>query len=263
MDSRVGRGVADDGLLVVEIDHYQGPLDLLLHLIHSQDIDIFDIPVAAITARFLEAISALPAADIDEAGSFLEIAAMLVRIKARMLLPAPPGETDHDPRTELVRRLLEYEQVREVAARLRGAEADRARRFARGFVERRPSPRPADLPLDTHWDDLFAAALRLEANAPEEAPREHRVPVQPVSMREKVELIRAAVEGTDRVEFAALVSPWSDRAHGVMTLLAGLELGRRRFLALRQREPFAPLWLYRRARRPDRSFEPSPEGTHE
>ncbi len=252
--------MADDGLLVVEIDHYQGPLDLLLHLIHSQDIDIFDIPVATITTRFLEAITALPAANIDEAGSFLEIAAMLIRIKARMLLPSPPGETDHDPRTELVRRLLEYEQVRELAARLQSAEADRMRRFAKGFVEKRPAPRPgAELPLDTGWDDLFAAALRLEAAVPEEPPREHFVAARPVSMREKVELIRTAMERTGRIEFTALIAPWSDRTHGVMTLLAGLELGRRRIVALRQREPFAPLWLYRgsRSARPPGA---SPEG---
>ncbi len=239
-----------EGLLVVEIDPYQGPLDLLLHLIHTQDIDIFDIPVASITSQFLTAITALPATDIDEAGSFLEIAALLIRIKARMLLPAPADETDHDPRTELVHRLLEYEQVREVALRLQSSEADRLRRFGRGFVESRPRSRPADLPLETTLDDLMAAALALEP-APDDPPREHRVVARLVSMREKVNLIRTRMKQADRIEFAALIAPWRDRAHGVMTLLAGLELGRRQLLSLRQREPFAPLWLYRRSDAPD------------
>ena len=130
--------MTSDGLLVVETDRFHGPLDLLLHLIRTQDIDIFDIPIARITRQFLEAIEVLADTSVDEAGEFLEMAAVLVRIKARMLLPAPEGDADHDPRAELVRRLLEYEMIREVAARLRAAENDRGRRFEKGYVEPRP-----------------------------------------------------------------------------------------------------------------------------
>ena len=107
-----------DGLLVVETERFHGPLDLLLHLIRTQDIDIFDIPIARITRAFLEAIEGTAVADVDEAGEFLEMAAALVGIKSRMLLPGPAGEEDHDPRAELVRRLLEYEMIREVAGPL-------------------------------------------------------------------------------------------------------------------------------------------------
>ena len=235
--------MTSDGLLVVETDRFHGPLDLLLHLIRTQDIDIFDIPIARITRQFLEAIDALADTSVDEAGEFLEMAAVLVRIKARMLLPAPEGTEDHDPRAELVRRLLEYEMIREVAARLRAAEDDRGRRFEKGYVQPRPGPRAAEVPLEVTWEDLLAAALRVEA--PAERDLEHRVSTRRVAMREKVGLIVTTVRRARRVEFASLVAPWRERMHGVMTLLAGLELGRRRVVSLRQREHFSPLWFYR------------------
>ena len=100
--------MTDDGLLLVDTDRFHGPLDLLLHLIRTQDIDIFDIPIARITGQFLAAIEDLGDGDVDEAGDFLRMAATLVGIKARMLMPRPRDEDEHDPRAELVRRLLEY-----------------------------------------------------------------------------------------------------------------------------------------------------------
>ena len=232
-----------DGLLVVETERFHGPLDLLLHLIRTQDVDIFDIPIARITRQFLEAIEGLVATDVDEAGEFLEMAAALVRIKARMLLPGPAGVEDHDPRAELVRRLLEYEMIREVAARLRVAENDRGRRFGKGYVQPRPRPRMADAPLEVTWEALFAAALCVEPPAARDP--EHLVATRPVALREKVGLIVETVRNVRRIEFTSLVAPWRERIHGVMTLLAGLELGRRRIVTLRQTEPFSPLWFYR------------------
>lgn len=246
-----------DGLLVVETERFHGPLDLLLHLIRIQDIDIFDIPIARITRQFLEAIEVLAAADVDQAGEFLEMAAVLVRIKARMLLPAPAGEEDHDPRAELVRRLLEYEMIREVAARLRAAEDDRGRRFEKGYVQPRSRPRTRDVPLEITWDDLLAAALRVEA--PPERGVEHTVAARPVAMNEKVSLIVETVRKARRIEFASLVAPWRERMHGVITLLAGLELGRRRIVSLRQREHFSPLWFYGGRNLDDRSGGALPE----
>ncbi len=240
-----------DGLLVVETDRFHGPLDLLLHLIRTQDIDIFDIPIARITRQFLEAIEVLADTSVDEAGEFLEMAAVLVRIKARMLLPAPEGEADHDPRAELVRRLLEYEMIREVAARLRAAEDDRGRRFEKGYVQPRPRPRATEVPLEVSREDLLAAALRVQA--PVERDLEHTVATRRVAMREKVGLIVNTVRRARRIEFTSLVAPWRERMHGVMTLLAGLELGRRRVVSLRQREHFSPLWFYRGRNLDDRS----------
>lgn len=232
-----------DGLLMVETDHFQGPLDLLLHLIRTQDVDIFDIPIAPIAQQFLKAVESVVARRIDEAGEFLEMAATLVRIKAKLLLPrSPDDEGDEDPRAELVRRLLEHEQVREIAQRFRAAEDDRRRRFSKGYVPARPKLRPTDLPLDVDWDDVFAAALGVEP--PDEQDAEHRIRRRPVAMRAKAKLIVETLRRVRRIEFRNLVTPWKRRAHGVMTLLAGLELGKRQIVSLRQRRPFSPLWMY-------------------
>ncbi len=239
------RAPAREGFLLVEIERFQGPLDLLLHLIRTQDIDVFDIPIARITDQFLRAIKGLDVTDLDGAGEFLEMAATLIHIKSQMLLPRPESEEDEDPRAELVRRLLEYEQIREISQRLRVAEADRGRRHGKGFVPRRPRKPITEVPLETTWDEVFAAALLVETPIPQE--REHRVTTRKVSMEEKAVLILDALKRSSRVEFSRLLSGFRDRSHGVMTFLAGLELTRRGLLFLRQTQPFSELWIYRRA----------------
>jgi segregation and condensation protein A len=233
-----------EGFFLVEIDRFQGPLDLLLHLIRTQDIDIFDIPISTITDQFLQAIKHLDPHDLDGAGEFLEMAAMLIRIKAQMLLPRVGEEEDEDPRAELVRRLLEYEQIREISMRLRVAEGDRERRFAKGFIPVRPKRAITDVPLETTWEEVFEAALRVVLPPPRLL--EHRVTSRPVSMEEKAVLILEALRESARVQFSKLLSGFKGRSHGVMTFLAGLELTRRRVLFLRQTKPFAELWIYRR-----------------
>ena len=243
--SVVGRAPEREGFLLVEIDRFQGPLDLLLHLIRTQDVDIFDIPIAKITDQFLQAIkNKLGADDLDGAGEFLEMAATLIRIKAQMLLPRTSEEDEDDPRAELVRRLLEYEQIREITLRLRVAEADRERRFAKGYIPVRPKVNLADVPLETTWQEVMEAALRVQLPAPHHV--DHRVTQRPVTMEEKAVLIlQKLTEGT-RVQFSKLLEGFRERSHGVMTFLAGLELSRRRVLFLRQTKPFAELWMYRR-----------------
>ncbi len=228
---------------MVALERFEGPLDLLLHLIRRQDIDIFDIPIAAITDQFLRVVGGVGADELEGAGEFVEMAATLIGIKARMLLPRRRDEEDEDPRAELVRRLLEYEQVREISSRLEVLEARRMRRWAKGYVPPRPRPEPRDTPLDTTWDEVWRAALRVEP------PRAHappRVGTRLVSMEEKVALIRDRLRATGRIEFSRLVAAWRARMHGVMTLLAGLELARLRQIRLRQARPFAELWLYAR-----------------
>jgi len=243
--SVIGRAPEREGFLLVEIDRFQGPLDLLLHLIRTQDVDIFDIPIARITDQFLQAIkNKLGADDLDGAGEFLEMAATLIRIKAQMLLPRTSEEDEDDPRAELVRRLLEYEQIREITLRLRVAEADRERRFGKGYIPVRPKVNLADVPLETTWEEVMEAAMRVQLPAPRHV--DHRVTQRPVTMEEKAVLIlQMLTEGT-RVQFSKLLEGFRERSHGVMTFLAGLELSRRRVLFLRQTKPFAELWMYRR-----------------
>ncbi len=238
------RATEREGFFLVEFERFQGPLDLLLHLIRSQDIDIFEIPISTITKQFLHAIGELDPHDLDGAGEFLEMAATLVRIKAQMLLPSSDDEEDGDPRAELVRRLLEYEQIREISVRLRSAEADRGRRFGKGYVPPRPKMPQATVPLETTWDEVYAAGLLVEMPVPRE--REHRITIRTVSMQAKVVVILDALRQEPRVEFTRLLTGFTGRMHGVMTFLAGLELTRRGVLLLRQTRPFSELWIYRR-----------------
>ena len=238
-----------EGFLLVDIERFQGPLDLLLHLIRQQDIDIFDIPISRITQQFLKAIQGIDAGQLDNAGEFLEMAATLVRIKAQMLLPRHDEDEDEDPRAELVRRLLEYEQIREVSSRLSVAEAERARRFGKGWVPPRPRPEPRDTPLETVWDEVYQAALGV--TLPEPIDRRHRVLTRTVAMEDKIDLILEAVREKAGIEFSRLLRGLEEvgaKMHGVMTFLASLELTRRRVVFLRQVRPFSELWLYRRER---------------
>lgn len=258
MDLTVSERIAAgrDDFLLVEIERFQGPLDLLLHLIRTQDIEIFDIPIATITDQFLQAIRGLEATDLDGAGEFLEMAATLIHIKSQMLLPRPGQDEDEDPRAELVRRLLEYEQIREISQRLRSAEADRSRRFGKGYVPPRPKKPLEDAPLETTWDEVFEAAMQVEMPIPRD--RTHRVTTRTVTMEEKAVLILDHLKRGTRVEFNRLLQGFKERSHGVMTFLAGLELTRRRMLFLRQTRPFAELWIYRREEDADERDESRP-----
>src|SRR6185503_11569972 len=147
-------------VFVVELTQFSGPLDLLLSLIRDEQIDIQDIPVARIAEQFLKRISTL---GLDEAADYLEMAARLVRIKAQMLLPRREGdEAWEDPRAELVRRLLEYQQVREVVDVLERRSDDRRNRFARAFLPQNlSSPAPAAAALSLSLPELFAAVDRV------------------------------------------------------------------------------------------------------
>ncbi len=231
-----------EDFLVIDIERFQGPLDLLLHLIRQQDIDVFEIPISRITRQFLTAIEAIEAKDLDNAGEFIEMAAGLIHIKAQMLLPRYGEAEEEDPRAELVRRLLEYEQIRDISELLAGAEAERARRFRKGFLEPRPRPPMEETPLETTWDDVFAAALLV--TPPDPGIHIHRVTTRPVAMEDKMNLIIGALARVKRIEFSRLVRPFKSRMHGVMTLLAGLELTRRRRVKLRQVKMFSELWMY-------------------
>ena len=235
--------LAQEDFLVVDIERFQGPLDLLLHLIRQQDIDILEIPISSITRQFLAAVKSIEAKDLDNAGEFLEMAASLIRIKAQLLLPRHGASEDEDPRAELVRRLLEYEQIREISERLATSEAERARRFGKGFLEARVRPPMEETELETTWEEVFSAAL--EVTVLEPGIRAHLVATRPVAMDDKMNLILGTLDRVRRIEFSRLVKPFRNRMHGVMTFLAGLELTRRRRVKLRQVRPFAELWVYR------------------
>ncbi|HUE95940.1 MAG TPA: segregation/condensation protein A [Longimicrobiaceae bacterium] len=242
-----GRADAETDPLLIDLEQFHGPLDLLLHLIRKQDIDIFDIPIARITRQFLEVIAEMGRFELERAGEFIEMAATLVRIKAQLLFPRRTEDERDDPRADLVRRLLEYEHFREIARALEEAERERILYHGKGFVPRRPRPSLAEAPLETEWSEVWAAALALAFRLAQPEPA-YRVTGPLVRVDEKIEQIMAVLSQRKRVEFTALVAPWGTRMHAVMSLLACLELAKRSTLRLRQAGPFAPLWVYRRER---------------
>jgi segregation and condensation protein A len=238
--------IVDPGIdpYTVELERFQGPLDLLLHLIRNHDIDIFDIPIARITEQFLRAITGIDHLELERAGEFLEMAATLVRIKAQMLFPRRVDDEGEDPRADLVRRLLEYEHFREAADRLKSAERERAALRAKGFVEPRPPASVSETPLETEWDDLWEAALRLAERLEVADEPGYRFASRPVRIEEKIDFVVKTLQRLTRVEFLALVEPWGTRMHAVISLLACLELAKRHVVTLRQAEPFSSLWIY-------------------
>ena len=238
---------------LVELERFHGPLDLLLHLIRAQDIDIFDIPIAKITSQFQAVLEAgLERVELEVAGEFLELAATLVRIKAQLLLPRP-GELDwtEDPRADLVRRLLEYELFQEVAHVLSGAEADRARHFSKGYLEPRPRPRIRPR-LTTTLEEFLAAA----AEVPEPSTEtRHVAPLPGVTVEEKISLIQRRLGRKDRMLFSRLFHSWKQRSHVVASLLACLELARQQVLRIEQVKRFGSIWLFSRKGPPQETEE--------
>src|SRR5687768_15024160 len=145
------------GPFVVELTQFSGPLDLLLSLIRDEQLDIRDIPIARIAEQFLARISTLA---LDEAAEYLEMAARLLRIKAQMLLPRNENdEAWEDPRAELVRRLLEYQQMREIVDVLDVRAESRRNRFARAYLPEQPAPAAA--PLALSLGELLGAVDRI------------------------------------------------------------------------------------------------------
>lgn len=230
---------------MVELDRFHGPLDLLLHLIRSQDIEIFDIPIAHITRQFQEALDrGLDRLELDRAGEFVEMASTLVRIKSRMLLPRNRDvEWDQDPRSDLVRRLLEYEHFQEVAGVLSRAEADRSRHFPKGYVPPRPEPSRRPEELEAGPEDFLDAALSVPEMEPEPS---HRAPTRQITVREKIGEVRDLLVRTARFVYRRLFeSEEGARMHAVTALLACLEMARQQVIRIRQVEAFGEVWIKR------------------
>ncbi len=228
-----------DTPFIVRLDAFSGPLDLLLHLIRHQEIDITDIPIAQIADQFLEAIDAL---GLNEAADYLEMAARLLRIKVQMLLPRPFDEDDwEDPRAELVRRLLEYEQIRELATWLSTQVELRADRFPRGWVQPLPQPEPPPLVVDL--TELVAAVERVIEAMPQ--PVVHRVIPRPLDVEGATRRILTVLEERDRLDFRELFDERPTVADVISALIALLELARVGRLLLTQELQFGALTIAR------------------
>ena len=225
---------------VVELTEFSGPLDLLLTLIREEQLDIYDIPIALVAAQFVLRIRTL---QLNEAADYLEMAARLLRIKAQLLLPRGDEETWEDPRGELVRRLLEYQQMREVVDVLERAGEERRNRFARAYIPQAPAPPEA--PLALSLSELLAAVDRILRIARDPAihdviPRAIDVPGAITVIRDLL-AIRARARWTDLVPYGA--EPWQV----LSTLLGLLEMAKLGECRVAQPRPFANVEITRDA----------------
>lgn len=236
-----------DNAYQVRLDKFEGPLDLLLHLIKKNEINIYDIPIALITAQYLEYLSMMKSLNLAVAGDFLVMAASLVQIKARLLLPAqePDGdeEAGPDPREELVRRLLEYKQFKEAATGL-----DERERIWREIFGTVPAP-ISKAPTQTYsldqvtLFDLVDALHGLMARMPDKHLMEI-VPEQ-LTVRDRMTTILEQLEGKDSVTFQALFECRPHRLLAIVTFLALLELIRLRVVRVFQAEAFGGILVSR------------------
>jgi len=230
---RAGNTAAGDDTapasFVVELAHFSGPLDLLLTLLREEQIDIYDIPIARIAEQFLLRIRTLR---LDEAAEYLEMAARLLRIKAQMLLPRRDGaEAWDDPRAELVRRLLEYQQVREVVDVLEVRAEGRRNRFAR-TVPPAPERQPSAGPLSAAMADLLAAVDRLLRAT--RGPDIHAVIPRALDVAGALAAARALLARRARLRWRDLVRVNAEPWEVLSVLLAVLELARLGECVLRQ-----------------------------
>jgi segregation and condensation protein A len=226
---------------VVELESFSGPLDLLLHLLREEQIDIADIPIARVADQFLAVVHDL---GLNQAADYLEMASRLVRLKAQLLLPRREDDEGwEDPRAELVRRLLEYQQIKEIAHWMERAVERRSQSLARGYLPEPPELPPPPLTLDL--TELLLAVERVVSGILH--PVLHSVVARPLDVEGAALRIQALL--AEREEFV-----WTDAlglrptiSDVLSLLLALLELARRGRCMVRQSAAFAPLVICRDA----------------
>jgi len=231
----------------VKLRMFEGPLDLLLFLIKKEEVDIYDIPIAEITRQYLEYLEILTLLDLESAGDFILVAATLIRIKAQLLLPKNPEEQEEeeeDPRQELVRRLLEYQQYKEVALQLGHFELRERDFFGLGFRDYDFSEEPPDyseLAGQVSLFDLMAAFKRVLMRVPKES--QHRVEQLPVTVEDQVDYILQELQVTRQLLFVSLLQKLPSKIYMIVTFLALLEMMRRGAITATQSSSFGEIWI--------------------
>tara|TARA_B100000900_G_scaffold364998_1_gene339968 strand:+ start:222 stop:1160 length:939 start_codon:yes stop_codon:yes gene_type:complete len=225
--------------LEVFLDTFEGPLDLLLYLIRRQNLNILDVKVAVITAQYMEYIDLMQALELELAGEYLLMAAMLAEIKSRMLLPRPEAEDEEDdPRAELIRRLQEYEQIKTGAERL--DDIPRVERELFVAAANKPQLVRQYADPDVDFREVLLAMAHVLRRA--EMFTEHEIQLEPLSVRERMGNILNRVKlSRDFVPFQELFTAAEGRLGVVVTFLAIMELVRESLLEFQQAEDFAPI----------------------
>ena len=228
---------ADPGF-VVRLDAFSGPLDLLLHLLKEEQIEIGDIPIARIAEQFLQTIHAL---GLNQAADYLEMAGRLLRLKAQMLLPRTGDDDWEDPRHELVRRLLEYQQIKEIVRWFERAHERRAQQYARGYLP--PPPALPEPPLTLDILALLQAVDRVILGIPD--PVLHRVVPRPLDVEGATARLVSLLEEREEFGWAEALGPRPTIVDVLSTFIALLEMAKFGRVMLFQPAPFAPMVIRR------------------
>ena len=227
--------------LEVFLETFEGPLDLLLYLIRKQNFNILDIPLADVTRQYLAYVDQIRKTNLELASDYLLMAAMLIEIKSRMLLPpkkSQEGEEVEDPRAELVRRLIEYEQMKLAAAKLHHLPL-LGRDFMRVEVHNDPSVRVRH--PDVNLADLREAWMDILQRA--RLNKHHTITREELSVREHMGMVLRALQGKRFVEFEHLFDTSKGAPVLVVTFIALLELAKETLLDITQAEAFAPIYV--------------------
>lgn len=227
--------------LEVFLEAFEGPLDLLLYLIRKQNFNILDIPMAGVTRQYLVYVEEIRNHNLELAAEYLLMAAMLIEIKSRMLLPpkkVAEGQEAEDPRAELVRRLLEYEQMKLAAAKL-NAVPQYGRDFLRAqvYIEQSLQPRFPDVQvvdLQEAWADILKRAKLVQ---------HHKISREELSVREHMSIVLRHLQGRQFIEFEKLFDPGLGVPVLVVTFIALLELAKETLIEITQAEAFAPIYV--------------------
>ena len=230
----------------IKLEIFEGPMDLLLHLIKKHELDIYSIPIAVITHQYLEYIDLMKSLDMEIAGDFLVMASTLTHIKSRMMLPPSenPEEDDGiDPQAELIRRLLEYKSFKEAAGSLEDKESTWSQMYTRQ-ADVTPDVHAEDEPLlfDFHLFDLLAALKDVIARVPDAA---FEITSEAVSITEKISHILTRLETVDSLLFTDLFETSTSKAQVIGTFLALLELIKTRMVKVFQVEQFGAIRIMR------------------
>lgn len=234
----------------VKVDAFEGPLDLLLHLIHRLEIDIYDIPVSQITTQYMEHIRAMQVLELNEASEYLVMAATLLAIKSKTLLPVHEGEVDEvdyefdeeDPRDELVSRLIEYKKYKGAAGELKKLENDRSVLYSKAPADLSELQAPSDFLADeANPYDMLGAFQKMLRRKQLRAPLSTRVARQEVSIKEQMgSMVERLKSLKGRANFSELF-PSDDQAVLVVSFLSLLELMKRQVIAVEQQKNFTEL----------------------
>jgi segregation and condensation protein A len=232
----------------VRLEHFEGPLDLLLHLIKKHEVDIYDIPIALVTKQYLVYLDLMQELNLDIAGDFLVMAATLIHIKSRMLLPRPdPAQEDpmEDPREALVRRLIEHQRFKAAAELLHEKEIQRSAQWVR--PDGRLSDVVGDLPEPEVEVDLFSLVTAFQ-QVLDRAKHRPRVilPPEQIPIEARIEQLLVRLSTTDACGFEDLFADVQTRAGMVVTFLALLEMIRLKLVRVFQQGNFGAIRVYKR-----------------